>query len=66
MSVWFTNKGKMQPLIIKYQDEQGESHTIKEIYVHSREEKTHDIPLHEIWRDNKLPGDLHGSEADIL
>ena len=36
---WFTSKGKMQPLMFKYQDEQGEIHTIKEIQVHSREEK---------------------------
>ncbi|MEY8326807.1 hypothetical protein AALB47_23315 [Lachnospiraceae bacterium 54-11] len=36
---WFTSKGKMQPLMLKYQDEQGEIHTIKEIQVHSREEK---------------------------
>ena len=36
---WFTSKGKMQPLMFKYQDEHGEIHTIKEIQVHSREEK---------------------------
>ena len=36
---WFTSKGKVQPLMLKYQDEQGEIHTIKEILVHSREEK---------------------------
>ena len=36
---WFTSGGKMQPLMIKYQDEQGEIHTIKEILVHSREDK---------------------------
>jgi hypothetical protein len=36
---WFTSKGKMQPLMLKYQDEQGEIHTIREIQVHSREEK---------------------------
>lgn len=36
---WFTSKGKMQPLMFKYQDEQGEIHTIKEIQVLSREEK---------------------------
>lgn len=36
---WFTSKGKMQPLMFKYQDEQGEIHTIKEIQIHSREEK---------------------------
>lgn len=38
-SCWFTAKGKMQPLMFKYQDEQGEIHTIKEIAVHSREDK---------------------------
>lgn len=36
---WFTSKGKVQPLMLKYQDDQGEIHTIKEILVHSREEK---------------------------
>lgn len=36
---WFTSKGKMQPLMFKYQDERGEIHTIKEIQVYSREEK---------------------------
>lgn len=36
---WFTSKGKVQPLMLKYQDEQGEIHTIKEILVHSREDK---------------------------
>ena len=36
---WFTSKGKMQPLMFKYQDEQGEIHTIKEIQVLSIEEK---------------------------
>lgn len=36
---WFTSKGKMQPLLIKYQDEQGEIHTIREILVHAREDK---------------------------
>ena len=36
---WFTSKGKMYPIMFKYQDEQGEIHTIKDIQVHSREEK---------------------------
>ena len=26
---WFTSKGKMQPLMFKYKDEQGEKHKIK-------------------------------------
>lgn len=38
-SCWFTAKGKMLPLMFKYQDEQGEIHTIKEITVHSSEDK---------------------------
>ena len=36
---WFTSKGKMQPLMLKYQGEQGEIHTTKEIQVYSREER---------------------------
>lgn len=36
---WFTSKGQMRPLLFKYQDEQGEIHTIKELTVHSVEEK---------------------------
>ena len=36
---WFTADGKMQPLMFKYQDGQGEIHTINEILVHSREDK---------------------------
>ncbi len=36
---WFTSKGEMHPLMFKYQDEEGEIHTIKEIQVNSREEK---------------------------
>lgn len=64
---WFTSKGKMQPLMFKYQDEQGEIHTIKEIQVLSREEKNLMVsPLYGIWRDNKLSGDLYGSEANFL
>ncbi len=38
-SCWFTAKGKMQPLMFKYKDDQGEVHTIKEITVHSSEDK---------------------------
>jgi len=36
---WFTADGKMQPLMFKYQDGQGEIHTISEIMVHSREDR---------------------------
>lgn len=63
---WFTSKGKMQPLMFKYQDEQGEIHTIKEIQVLSRRKKSYGVPVYRIWRDNKLSGNLYGSEADFL
>ena len=36
---WFTSRGKMQPLMFKYQDEHGEVHMIKDITVHSSEDK---------------------------
>lgn len=35
---WFTSKGDMQPLMFKYQDDEGVIHTIKEVQVHSRRE----------------------------
>lgn len=38
---WFTSKGKIRPLMLKYQDERGEIHTINEIQVHSSEEKNY-------------------------
>lgn len=36
---WFTNKGKMIPTTLKVQDEDGEIRTIRQIKVHSQEEK---------------------------
>ncbi len=36
---WFTSTGKVMPLMLKIQDEDGEIHTIREITVHSREKK---------------------------
>lgn len=35
---WFTSQGKMQSLMLKYRDDQGVIHTIKEIKVHSKAE----------------------------
>lgn len=36
---WFTSKGKITPLMLKIQDEDGEIRTVKQIQVHSQEEK---------------------------
>ncbi|WWR15099.1 hypothetical protein V1224_11465 [Lachnospiraceae bacterium JLR.KK008] len=36
---WFTSTGKMIPLMLKIEDEEGEIRTIREITVHSREKK---------------------------
>lgn len=36
---WFTQKGKIIPLMIKVQDEDGEIRCIKQIEVHSQEAK---------------------------
>ena len=36
---WFTNKGKMIPTMLKVQDEDGEIRTVRQIQVHSQEEK---------------------------
>ena len=36
---WFTNKGKMIPTMLKVQDEDGEIRTVRQIEVHSQEEK---------------------------
>ncbi len=38
---WFTRKGKACPVMLKFQDEEGEIHTIREIQVHSQEEKNY-------------------------
>lgn len=36
---WFTSTGKIMPLMLKIQDEDGEIQTIREITVHSQEKK---------------------------
>lgn len=36
---WFTSTGKIMPLMMKVEDEDGEIQTIREIMVHSREKK---------------------------
>ena len=36
---WFTSTGKITPLMLKLQDENGEIQTIREITVHSQEKK---------------------------
>lgn len=36
---WFTSKGKVTPLMLKVQDEDGEIRTVRQIQVHSQEEK---------------------------
>lgn len=36
---WFTSNGKMIPLMLKVQDDDGEMHIIKKIEVHSRDNK---------------------------
>ena len=36
---WFTSSGKVAPLMIKVQDEDGEIRVIRQIVVHSREKK---------------------------
>ncbi len=36
---WFTSTGKLIPLMVKLQDEDGQIQTIREITVHSQEKK---------------------------
>ena len=36
---WFTSKGRITPLMLKIQDEDGEIRTVKQIRIHSQEEK---------------------------
>lgn len=36
---WFTSTGKVMPLMLKIQDEDGEIQTIRKITVHSQEKK---------------------------
>ena len=36
---WFTSTGRVMPLMLKVQDENGEIQTIREITVHSQEKK---------------------------
>lgn len=36
---WFTSTGKVMPLMLKIQDENGEIQTIRDITVHSQEKK---------------------------
>ena len=36
---WFTSKGKITPLMLKIQDEDGEIRTVKQIQIHFQEEK---------------------------
>ena len=36
---WFTSKGRITPLMPKIQDEEGEIRTVKQIRIHSQEEK---------------------------
>ena len=38
---WFTSKGKVTPLMLKVQDEDGEIRTVHQIQVLSQEEKTY-------------------------
>ncbi|MFQ7550508.1 MAG: hypothetical protein ACLRMZ_09625 [Blautia marasmi] len=39
VSCWFTSKGDTSLQLLKYQDEEGQIHTIRHIHVMSREEK---------------------------
>lgn len=36
---WFTSTGRIMPLMLKIQDENGEIRTIREITIHSQEKK---------------------------
>ena len=36
---WFTSKGKVTPLMLKIEDEDGEIHTVRQIQVLTQEEK---------------------------
>lgn len=36
---WFTSTGRVMPLMVKLQDENGEIQTIREIIIHSQEKK---------------------------
>ena len=36
---WFTSTGKVMPLMLKVQDEDGEIQTVRDITVHSQEKK---------------------------
>lgn len=36
---WFTSSGKLMPLMLKAQDEDGEIRTIRQLAVHSQEKK---------------------------
>lgn len=36
---WFTSTGRMMPLMLKLEDEDGQIRTIREIRVHSQEQK---------------------------
>lgn len=38
---WFTSSGSIRPLMIKFQDEEGEIQTIRELFIHSTEEKNY-------------------------
>ena len=38
---WFTSSGKVTPLMLKLRDEDGEIRTIRQIIIHSSEEKNY-------------------------
>ena len=38
---WFTSNGRITPLMIKLQDEEGEIQTVRPIYVHSQTKKNY-------------------------
>ena len=54
---WFTSTGKVTPLMLKIQDEDGEIQTVHEITVHSQEKKRY-AGVHSIEYDCTLV--LHG------
>ncbi|MCI8854571.1 MAG: hypothetical protein HFI31_02030 [Lachnospiraceae bacterium] len=56
---WFTSTGRVMPLMVKLQDEEGEIQTIREITVHSQERKRY-AGIPSIEYDCTLV--LHGQE----
>ena len=66
MSVGLQVKGRYSRLCLNIRMSRGDPYYKRDTGTFQRRKKSYGVPLYGIWRDNKLSGDLYGSEVDFL